>query len=203
MAVYDYSTQDGLKRVAGGTLYADLPIGSEIEYAGSDVPTGFLAENGSTYSATTYPDLYEVLGTTTLPNKSGYIIKALQIGVPSDFVSAVSNLMSYSESSTGFNSNFGTGFCFSRRLGKLCIIAISIDSTTLAMAQDSKFCFIPEGFRPKQQVTSVRSYVKLNGNIITTSNSFYAQANGDVTQSVTGSLPSGSSIDALFVYEGA
>ena len=51
---------------------------------------------------------------------------------------------SYSESSTGFNANFGTGYCFSRRLGKLCIISININSTILAMAQDSIFCFIPE-----------------------------------------------------------
>ena len=117
---------------------------------------------------------------------------------------AIANIptASYSESSTGFNANFGTGFCFSRRFGKLCIISISIDSTTLAMAQDSIFCFIPEGFRPKQSVTSVSSYVKINGNIITTSNSFYAQPNGDVTQHVSGSLIVGSSINVLFIYEG-
>lgn len=94
MALYNYNAQNNeLKRIAGGTLYADLPIASEIEYAGSDVPTGFLEEDGSTYSATDYPDLYAKLGTTTLPNKNGYIIKALQIGAPADFVSAIDDVI--------------------------------------------------------------------------------------------------------------
>ena len=84
MAIYK-NGENGLIRIAGGTLYADLPIGSEIKYTGSTPPLGFLAEDGSTYSATDYPDLYAVLGTTTLPNNQGYIIKALQIGVPADF----------------------------------------------------------------------------------------------------------------------
>lgn len=72
-------------RIAGGTIFCDLPIGAEIEYPGSTAPTGFLKCDGSSYSQSTYPALYAVLGTTTLPNKSGYIIKAVQFGAPTDF----------------------------------------------------------------------------------------------------------------------
>lgn len=94
MAVYEYDSQNQeLKRVAGGTLYADCPIGSEIEYAGTTAPTGFLECDGSTYSQIIYPELYAILGTTTLPSKTGYIIKAKQIGAPADFVDAIDNVI--------------------------------------------------------------------------------------------------------------
>ena len=94
MASYEYDSQnEQLNRIAGGTLFADMPIGSEIEYAGTTAPTGFLKCDGSTYSQVTYPELYAILGTTTLPNKSGYIIKAKQIGVPADFASAIEDVI--------------------------------------------------------------------------------------------------------------
>ena len=94
MASYEYDSQNQkLNRIAGGTLFSEMPIGSEIEYAGTTAPTGFLKCDGSTYSQTTYPELYAILGTTTLPNKSGYIIKAKQIGVPADFVDAIEDVV--------------------------------------------------------------------------------------------------------------
>lgn len=73
-----------LRKIAGGTLYADLPIGAEIMYEGTAVPNGYLACNGSTFSQSEYPDLYAVLGSTTLPNRSGYIIRAKYNVLPLD-----------------------------------------------------------------------------------------------------------------------
>lgn len=52
-----------------------IPTGTAILSYCTTTPTGFLALDGSTYSATTYPDLYAAIGTTTLPTVSGYIIK--------------------------------------------------------------------------------------------------------------------------------
>ena len=75
--------------VAGGTLYSDLPIAAQVLFSGSDIPSGFLECDGSTFSSTDYPDLYSALGSTTLPNNSGYIIKAKSVALPSDFISAV------------------------------------------------------------------------------------------------------------------
>lgn len=45
-----------------------VPVGCVIMWAGSSVPTGWLRLDGSTYSSTTYPLLYAVLGSTTLPD---------------------------------------------------------------------------------------------------------------------------------------
>ena len=79
MALYDVS--DSAKKanpvlVGGGTLYADIPVASEVKFDGTDIPSSFLACDGSTFSATIYPELAEALGGTTLPTNNGYIIKA-------------------------------------------------------------------------------------------------------------------------------
>lgn len=52
-----------------------IPTGTAIRSYCTTTPTGFLALDGSTYSATTYPDLYAAIGTTTLPVNAGFIIK--------------------------------------------------------------------------------------------------------------------------------
>ena len=65
-----------------------LPVGTIIEFAGSTVPTGYLATNGLLVSRVTYAALFQVIGTTygigdgattfKLPTKSGsftYCIK--------------------------------------------------------------------------------------------------------------------------------
>jgi len=80
-----------LRKIAGGTLYADLPIGAEIMYEGTAVPNGYLACNGSTFSQSEYPELYAVLGSTTLPNRSDYIIRAKMASMPLDFEKNLSN----------------------------------------------------------------------------------------------------------------
>ncbi len=48
-----------------------LPVGSIIMYPGSNAPTNWLICDGSTFSASTYPDLNTLLGGSTLPDFSG------------------------------------------------------------------------------------------------------------------------------------
>ena len=69
MALYkvDSDTAD-LTKVAGGTLYADLPIGSWIKNDMATIPSGFLKE-GDTISQSEYPELYAKYG-STVPYKS-------------------------------------------------------------------------------------------------------------------------------------
>ncbi len=56
-------TTGDLTRVAGGTLYADNPIGSIIPFGSSTIPTGYLLCNGQAVSRTTYSALFAVIGT--------------------------------------------------------------------------------------------------------------------------------------------
>lgn len=69
MATYKYDKTTGeLTKIAGGTLYADLPIGSWIKNDMSSLPTGFL-KAGDTISPTEYPELYAKYG-STVPYKA-------------------------------------------------------------------------------------------------------------------------------------
>jgi len=61
-------TTGALTRVAGGTLYADLPIGSWIKNDMDAIPSGFLKE-GDTINQTLYPELYAKYG-PTVPYKA-------------------------------------------------------------------------------------------------------------------------------------
>lgn len=56
-------TTGDLTRVAGGTLYADNPIGSIIPFGSSTIPAGYLLCNGQAVSRTTYSALFAVIGT--------------------------------------------------------------------------------------------------------------------------------------------
>ena len=53
-----------------------VPTGVAVRNFALTVPDGFLSCDGSTFSATTYPDLYAALGSTTLPVLAGYVIKS-------------------------------------------------------------------------------------------------------------------------------
>lgn len=69
-------------------INSSLPVGSIILFvqnvnSGLLLPTGWLQCNGSTFSSTTYPDLFLARSSTTLPNLTApsgayYIIKALK-----------------------------------------------------------------------------------------------------------------------------
>ena len=65
MALYkvDSDTAD-LTKVAGGTLYADNPIGSILPYGGAIAPSGWFICQGQAISRTTYAELFAVIGTT-------------------------------------------------------------------------------------------------------------------------------------------
>ena len=52
-----------------------IPIGCILPYMGTDTPDNYLFCNGSTYSKSTYPDLYNVLKTETLPNLDGLFLQ--------------------------------------------------------------------------------------------------------------------------------
>lgn len=64
MALYkvDSDTAD-LTKVAGGTLYADNPIGSILPYGGAVAPSGWFICQGQAISRTTYAELFAVIGT--------------------------------------------------------------------------------------------------------------------------------------------
>lgn len=63
MGVYTVNQTDGsLVRVAGGTLYADAPIGAIQSYGGEIAPAGWLICDGSTLSRTDYAELFAVIG---------------------------------------------------------------------------------------------------------------------------------------------
>lgn len=61
--IYD-KENDKLNLVAGGTLYADNPIGSIIPYGGATAPNGWLICQGQAISRTTYTELFAIIGTT-------------------------------------------------------------------------------------------------------------------------------------------
>lgn len=56
-------TTGDLTRVAGGTLYADNPIGSIIPFGSLTIPAGYLLCNGQAVSRTTYSELFAAIGT--------------------------------------------------------------------------------------------------------------------------------------------
>lgn len=63
MGVYTVNQTDGsLSRVAGGTLYADAPIGAIQSYGGETAPAGWLICDGSTVSRIEYAELFAVIG---------------------------------------------------------------------------------------------------------------------------------------------
>ena len=66
MALYDVSTtakKAAPSLVAGGTLYADSPIGTILPYGGASAPSGWFLCDGTAISRTTYAELFAVIGT--------------------------------------------------------------------------------------------------------------------------------------------
>lgn len=56
-------TTGDLSLLAGGTLYADNPIGSIIPYGGATAPAGWFICDGTELVRSTYPELFAVIGT--------------------------------------------------------------------------------------------------------------------------------------------
>lgn len=63
MSVNAVNSDGSLLRVAGGTLYADAPIGEIHAFGGSVIPSGYLLCDGQTVSRTVYAELFAVIGT--------------------------------------------------------------------------------------------------------------------------------------------
>lgn len=71
---------------------AGVPVGTSLDFRGDTAPTGFLVEDGSAVSRTTYSDLFGVIGTkygsgngtTTfnLPDSRGYVNVGVKIDDP-------------------------------------------------------------------------------------------------------------------------
>lgn len=65
MSVKGYdSTNKILKLIAGGTLWADCPLGTINAFGGATAPEGWLLCQGQALSRTTYKDLFDVIGTS-------------------------------------------------------------------------------------------------------------------------------------------
>lgn len=93
-------------KVASGVsskTYGDniLPlVGMILPFAGSTAPTGWLLLDGSTFSSSTYPQLYSLLGSTTLPDLTekyllGYDSSASARTVGSNVSSSHSHTITY------------------------------------------------------------------------------------------------------------
>ena len=52
-----------------------FPVGSIVQFATTTMPVGFTVCDGSTFNATTYPDLFQVLGSNVLPDLRGQFIR--------------------------------------------------------------------------------------------------------------------------------
>lgn len=64
MSVNIVNNDGSLSRVAGGTLYADSPIGTISPFGGATAPTGWLLCQGQAVSRATYAELFAVIGTS-------------------------------------------------------------------------------------------------------------------------------------------
>ena len=68
--------------LSGGSSSMGNPVGTIINYYGTTAPNGYLACDGSTFSATAYPLLYALLGKTTTPDMRGLFVRGYDpIGV--------------------------------------------------------------------------------------------------------------------------
>lgn len=60
-----------VQEIYGPAAAPAVPVGTIVDFIGATPPTGWLACNGATFSAATYPELAAVLGGTTLPDARG------------------------------------------------------------------------------------------------------------------------------------
>lgn len=63
MSVNKVNSDGSLKRIAGGTLYADAPLGTILAFGGTTAPAGWMLCQGQTISRTTYAELFAIIGT--------------------------------------------------------------------------------------------------------------------------------------------
>lgn len=63
MSVNAVNSDGSLLRVAGGTLWADSPIGTILPYGGATAPSGWMICDGASLLRASYPELFAVIGT--------------------------------------------------------------------------------------------------------------------------------------------
>ena len=66
--LYYKDAQNTLHTVVQHIKGGDTPVGTIKYFYGDTIPSGYLECNGATFSASSYPELYDVLGSTTLPD---------------------------------------------------------------------------------------------------------------------------------------
>lgn len=64
MSVNIVNSDGSTTLIAGGTFYADSPIGSILPYGGATAPSGWFICDGTAVSRTTYAELFAVIGTS-------------------------------------------------------------------------------------------------------------------------------------------
>lgn len=81
--IYDQEN-DTLVRIAGGTLYSEMPVGSIIPFGGSVIPSGYLLCNGAEVLKTAYAELYAVIGDAfgTASVNTKFVLPDLREAVP-------------------------------------------------------------------------------------------------------------------------
>lgn len=84
MSVNTVQNDGSLSRVAGGTLYADAPIGTIVPFGGSTVPNGYLLCDGAEVLKTTYAELYAAIGDSfgTASVSTKFVLPDLRESVP-------------------------------------------------------------------------------------------------------------------------
>lgn len=84
--IYNATTKE-LEYVAGGTLYAEMPIGTIVPFGGSTVPDGYELCDGSEVLKTDYPDLYAVIGDSfgTASDNTKFVLPDMRGKVPVGF----------------------------------------------------------------------------------------------------------------------
>ena len=84
MSVNKVNSDGSLLRVAGGTLYADAPIGTISPFGGSVIPSGYLLCNGAEVLKTAYAELYAVIGDAfgTASDNTKFVLPDLRETVP-------------------------------------------------------------------------------------------------------------------------
>lgn len=81
--IYNAMTKE-LEFVAGGTLLADMPIGTIVPFGGSTIPNGYRLCDGSEVLKTEYADLYEVIGDSfgTASENTKFVLPDLRETIP-------------------------------------------------------------------------------------------------------------------------
>ncbi len=81
-------------------------VGTILPYAGSTAPDGWLLCDGATFSSSTYPELYSLIGSTTLPDlREKYLRGASSSNVTKESVGSVGHTHNASYSASNSSNN--------------------------------------------------------------------------------------------------